>query len=57
MLEIFLKSGEKAIYTPADYTDYKYDGKFFVVIRDNQWVGFYNLDIVAVIQVKPLEEV
>ena len=42
MIKITMKNGETAKWT--NYTDYKYDGKFFIVIRDGEWVGFYNLD-------------
>ena len=37
-------------YSPDQYTDYRYDGKYFIVIREKQWIGFYNFDCVEYIQ-------
>ena len=51
MIEINFKNGEVSHYKDNEYTDYKYDGKYFIVIRDNQWIGFYNLDCVMCIDV------
>lgn len=39
-------------YRGDEYTEYKYDGKYFIVIKDKQWIGFYNLDCVECIEVK-----
>lgn len=51
MIEIVFRNGNMSHYEPDDYTDYKYDGKYFIVIRDKQWIGFYNLDAVECIEV------
>lgn len=51
MIEIVFKNGDMAHYTPDQYTDYKYDGKYFIVIKHKQWIGFYNLDCVEYIEV------
>lgn len=51
MIEIVFKNHDMAHYTPSQYTDYRYDGKYFIVIRDKQWIGFYNLDCVEYIEV------
>ena len=51
MLEIVFKNGDMAHYAIEEYTDYKYDGKYLIVIYDKQWIGFYNLDCVEYIEV------
>ena len=52
MIEITFKDGDMAHYEPNQYTDYKYDGKYFIVIYNEQWIGFYNLDAVKRIDIK-----
>lgn len=47
MLKIVFKNGETIKYDDDKYTDYNYDGKCFIVIRGKQWVGIYNLDMIA----------
>ena len=49
MIKIVMKNGETAEWT--NYSEYKYDGKFFIIIRGDAWVGFYNLDHVISITV------
>ena len=51
MIEIVFKNGDMAHYKSNEYTDYKYDGKYFIVIYEKQWIGFYNLDSVEYIEV------
>ena len=53
---IDFKNGEMCHYKPQEYTDYRYDGKYFIVINDKQWVGFYNLDEVRYIEVESIDE-
>ena len=50
-IEIVFKNGDVAHYMPDEYTDYKYDGKYFIVILEKQWIGFYNLDAIEYIEV------
>lgn len=52
MIEIVFRNGDICHYEPEEYTDYRYDGKYFIVIREKQWIGFYNLDCVEYIEVK-----
>lgn len=52
MIEIVFHNGNMCHYNPEAYTDYKYDGKYFIVIREKQWIGFYNLDYVEYIEVR-----
>lgn len=33
---IEFKNGEKCYYNSKEYTDYQYDGKYFIVIYDKQ---------------------
>ncbi len=53
MLRITFKNGEKAEWTKKEYDEYKYDGKTFVIVKDNQWVGIYNMDSVISVVVVP----
>lgn len=48
---IEFKNGENCYYNSKEYTDYQYDGKYFIVIYDEQWIGFYNLDEVRYIEI------
>lgn len=50
MLRIVFKSGEVIKWKKKQFTDYKYDGKCFIVINKKQWVGIYNLDCIAVVE-------
>ena len=52
MIEIVFRNGDMCHYKPDEYTDYRYDGKYFIVIREKQWIGFYNLDCVEYIKVQ-----
>lgn len=51
MIEIVMKNGDMAHYKPEEYTDYRYDGKYFIIIYEKQWIGFYNLDCIEYIEV------
>ena len=51
MIEIVFRNGDMTHYAQDEYTDYKYDGKYFIVINQKQWIGFYNLDCVEYIEV------
>ena len=55
-ITIVFKKGNMCHYKPDMYTDYRYDGKYFIVIRENQWIGFYNLDCVEYIEVLSIED-
>jgi len=52
MIEIIFRNGEQAHWKKDEYTDYKYDGKCFIVIRDRQWIAFYNIDEIICIEVE-----
>ena len=51
MIKIVFRNGDMVHYRPIEYTDYRYDGKYFIVIRGDQWIAFYNLDCVESIEV------
>lgn len=55
-ITIIFRNGELCHYKPDEYTDYKYDGKYFIVIMDKQWIGFYNLDVISYIEVSTIED-
>ena len=50
-ITIVLKDGTYCHYRPDEYTDYEYDRKYFIVIKDRQWIGFYNLDELKYIEI------
>ena len=50
MLRIVFKNGEVLTYDEGAFTDYSYDSKCFIVIRDKQWIGIYNMDCVSCVQ-------
>lgn len=52
MIKIVFKNGEIAKWKKKRYTDYKYDGHCFVVINKKRWVGIYNLESIASIEIK-----
>ena len=51
MIKITMANGNVVTWGEEAYTDYKYDGKFFIIIQDGQWVGFYNLAHVFSVEV------
>lgn len=55
-ITIDFKNGEICHYSPSEYTDYNYDGKYFIVIKDKQWIGFYNLDVIRYIEIGTVED-
>ena len=52
MLEITFKNGDYRSYEADDYTDYRYYGDVFVVIRESQWIGIYSMSEIRMIEVK-----
>jgi len=47
MLRISMKNGETINWQPDAFTDYTYDGKAFIVIKDKRVVGIYNFECVS----------
>lgn len=54
MIVIDFKNGEVCHYKLHEYTDYRYDGKYFIVIYEKQWIGFYNLDEIRCIEISTI---
>ena len=48
----FKDSSFMDVWTKEEWDDYVYDGKYFIIKRNGQWVGMYNLDYVISIIVK-----
>ena len=46
-----MANGSYIRWDKEQYTDYMYDGKVFVIIKDSQWVGIYNINQVREIRV------
>lgn len=51
MIRIFFKNGNIDKWKKEKYTDYKYDGRCFIIMRKSQWIGIYNLDDISAITV------
>lgn len=52
MIKITFKNGCTCKWKKKEWTDYKYDGKCFIVINKAQWVGIYNLDSIISVVVR-----
>ena len=52
LIKIVMANSEEVKWTKEEWDDYVYDGKFFIIKRNSQWVGMYNLDYVISIIVK-----
>lgn len=50
MLEITFKNGDYRAYDKEDYTDYRYLGEVFVVIKGSQWIGIYTMSEIRAIE-------
>lgn len=51
-IKIAMKNSRQVVWEKGEWDDYLYDGKFFIVKKDNVLVGFYNLDKVVSIVVQ-----
>lgn len=52
MIKIILRNGCIVRWKKKQWTSYKYDGKCFIVIKDNEWAGIYNMDSIISVVVK-----
>lgn len=50
MLRIVFKDRETKMYGADEFTDYEYDQQCFIVTKDGQWIGIYNIDCIACIE-------
>ena len=51
-IKIAMKNSKQVVWEKDEWDDYLYDRKFFIVKKNNAWVGFYNLDEVISIIVQ-----
>lgn len=56
MIKIVFKNGSVVKWKKEEYNDYKYDGKCFILIKGEQWIGFYNIDSIISILIKEEDE-
>ena len=50
MIKIIFKNGCECKWQEVEFTDYKYDGKCFIIIKGEKWVGIYNMySIISII--------
>ena len=50
MIRIVMSNGYKCEWGADEYTEYKYDGNFFILIKGEEYIGVYNLDYVISIE-------
>ena len=51
MIRILLTNGETRKWSNDEYSEYDIKGRFFVVIKEEQWVGMYALDSIVSVEV------
>lgn len=47
MIKITMRNSQAIVWNKEEYDDYLYDGKCFIVIKNKEWVGIYNMDCVV----------
>ena len=52
VIVIVFKNGQRVVWEQAEWSDYAYDGKAFIVKNGNDWVGIYNFDSIISVIVK-----
>lgn len=52
MIKITMSNSQEVKWERTEYDNYMYDGKFFIIIKNGEWIGFYNLNSVISIVVK-----
>lgn len=55
MIIITMNNSQEVKWQKEEYDNYRYDGKFFIIMKNGEWIGFYNLDAVISIIVKKQE--
>lgn len=51
MIQITFNNGAFISWNKDQYTDYMYDGKCFIIIKESQWVGIYNMSAIRSVEV------
>lgn len=52
MIKITLKNSQEVVWKKEEFDDYIYDGRFFIIIKGPQWIGFYNLDSIISVTIQ-----
>ena len=52
IIKILMTNSDEIKWAADQWDDYKYDGKFFIIMKNGSWIGFYNLDKIISIIVK-----
>ncbi len=52
MIIITMADSQEIKWQKEEYDNYIYDGKFFIIAKNGEWIGFYNLDTVTSIVVE-----
>lgn len=52
MIEIIMKDGSTVTYDYEEYTNYMYDGKCFVIVYGEQYIGMYNIDAIRSVTIE-----
>lgn len=57
ILQISLKRGDTITYQASSFTDYMIRDGLFVVIKETQWIGMYNMDCVEYVAYIPEDKI
>lgn len=52
MIIITMTNSQKIKWQKEKYDNYIYDGQFFIIVKNGEWIGFYNLDAVTSIVIE-----
>lgn len=52
MIEIVMMDGDRDEWGRDEFTDYRYDGKCFIIIKGEKYIGVYNMDAVRRIAIE-----
>lgn len=52
MIKIIMTNSQTVIWNENEFDDYMYDDKFFIILKNKKWIGFYNLDHITSVIVK-----
>lgn len=55
MLIIKMADGNTVRWGADEYTEYDFHGRFFVVIKDSQWVGMYATDQIVAVEYRSVD--
>lgn len=52
MIKITMSNSQEVKWGKEEYDNYMYDGKCFIIMKNGEWIGFYNLNAVISVIVK-----